>query len=116
VRADGARRLRVGGDPLVLDGAESLRDPAQGRFLARVLGCWLREHSRPGAGTPVGARTPAGLERWYLDAWKEARLDGFENEPRGDLAAVCCADLLCAVNRLRGAGVGPRRVEGCGAR
>lgn len=107
LRADGARRLRVGGDLLDLEAIESLRDPAQGRFLAAVLARWGREHSRMEAGTLGGVRTPSGLERWYLEAWRGARLDGFfESEPRGDRAAVRFADLLAAVNRLRSTGGG----------
>ena len=101
IKVDDARRLRVGADRLSLEGVEALRDSSQARFLAWVLGRWMWEHSRGGAGTGEGTDSPAALERWYLGSWREGRLDGFEAEARGDHAAVRLADLLAAVNRLR---------------
>jgi hypothetical protein len=44
---------------------------------------------------------PADLLGWYVRAWEEAGLDGFESRPRGDFASVRPMDLLAAVNRLR---------------
>ncbi len=119
IKALDARRLLVGGVPLDLSGMESLRDASQGRFLGRVLGWALREYpgrsrstgetqrdSAPAAGAfDAGSRMSslsiAGLEAAYAHEWNARRLDGFDRDLRGDLAAVRLMDLAAAVQRLR---------------
>jgi len=102
IKALGPRRLLVGRAELELDGLESLRGPSQARFLARALGAWMREQARAETGTLALTPAPETLERWFVETWRSARLDAFDAEPRGDLAAIRCHDLLAAVNRLRG--------------